>query len=73
MAQQTIAFKVTMTIDLPEGDTEVTQAERDNMVERIANYITEYGITSDSYEGGLASDLVKGGFIPTLIIDEVPV
>lgn len=71
MATQTIAFKVTMTIDLPEGDTEVTQVEKDNIAERIQSYLIENGTTSDEYEGMLAGKFEKCRFWPELSIDEI--
>ena len=73
MAKQTIAFKITMAIELPEGDTEVTQVEKDNIAERIQSYLIENGTTSDEYEGHLAGEFANGRFWPELSIDELPV
>ena len=72
MATKDIAILVKMTIELPEGDTEITQQEQDNICAKIFESIKENGVTSDEYEGHLAGEFIKGDYIPQLEVDVVP-
>jgi len=73
MATKEIAILVKMNINLPEGDTEITRAEQENICNKIYASITDLGATSDEYEGHLAGEFIKGGgYNPELEVNVVP-
>jgi len=61
-----------MNIDLPEGDTEITEKEKCAIINRIHGYLTSIGTTSDDYEGSLAGSITELGSEFELIVTEYP-
>ena len=72
MAKANLKIIIDMNINLPEGDAEITQAEKNAICDRIYGYLKEIGTTSDDYEGCLAGEFVEGGYSPELTITEYP-
>ena len=70
----TANFKVIidMNIDLPEGDTEITEKEKCAILDRIHGYLTNIGTTSDEYEGCLAGSITPLGSEYELVVTEYP-
>ena len=70
----TANFKVIidMNIDLPEGDTEITEKEKCAILDRIHGYLTNIGTTSDEYDGCLAGSITDLGSEFELTVTEYP-
>jgi len=71
MAKASLKLLVKMNIDLPEGDTEITEKEKCALINRIHYYLTSLGTTSDDYEGGLAGMMTPFGASFDLFVTEV--
>lgn len=68
--KQTLSLSVTMNIDLPEDDCEITEAEKCAIIDRIHGYLTNIGTTSDDYEGALAGEISPLGTQFELLVKE---
>ena len=71
MAKETLKLMIDMNINLPEGDTEITEREKCAIIDRIHGYLTQIGTTSDDYEGSLAGSITPLGTEFELSITEV--
>jgi len=72
MANANLKIIIDMNINLPEGDTEITEKEKCAIIDRIYGYLKNIGTTSDDYEGCLAGEFVDGDYSPELTITEYP-
>ena len=71
MAKENLKLMIDMNINLPEGDTEITEREKCAIIDRIHGYLTQIGTTSDDYEGSLAGSITPLGTEFELSITEV--
>ena len=71
MAKANLKLMIDMNIELPEGDTEITEREKCAIIDRIHGYLTDIGTTSDDYEGSLASSITPLGPEFDLSVTEV--
>ena len=72
MTKANLKIIIDMNIDLPEGDTEITEKEKCAIIDRIHGYLTNIGTTSDDYEGCLAGDITDLGSEYELTVTEYP-
>jgi hypothetical protein len=72
MATANFKVIIDMNIDLPEGDTEITEKEKCAILDRIYDYLTNIGTTSDDYEGCLAGSITPLGTEYELSVTEYP-
>ena len=72
MAKANLKIIIDMNIDLPEGDTEITEREKCAILDRIHGYLTNIGTTSDEYEGCLAGSITPLGSEYELVVTEYP-
>jgi hypothetical protein len=72
MATANFKVIIDMNIDLPEGDTEITEKEKCAILDRIHGYLTNIGTTSDDYEGCLAGTITDLGSEYELVVTEYP-
>lgn len=61
---------IDMDINLPEGDTEISEKEKKAICDRIYGYLRDIGTTSDDYEGCLAGQFIEGDYLPELVVEE---
>jgi len=71
MAKANLKLMIDMNIELPEGDTEITEREKCAIIDRIHSYLTDIGTTSDDYEGSLAGSITPLGTEFELSVTEV--
>lgn len=72
MAKANLKIIIDMNIDLPEGDTEITEKEKCAILDRIHGYLTDIGTTSDDYDGCLAGAITPLGSEFELVVTEYP-
>ena len=72
MAKANLKIIIDMNIDLPEGDTEITEKEKCAIIDRIHGYLTDIGTTSDDYDGCLAGAITPLGSEFELVVTEYP-
>ena len=72
MAKANLKIIIDMNIDLPEGDTEITEKEKCAILDRIHGYLTDIGTTSDDYDGCLAGTITPLGSEFELVVTEYP-
>ena len=72
MANANLKILIDMNINLPEGDTEITENEKCAIIDRIHHYLTHIGTTSDDYEGSLAGSITELGSEFELNVTEYP-
>lgn len=72
MAKANFKLIIDMNIDLPEGDTEITEKEKCAIIDRVHRYLTEIGTTSDNYDGCLAGEITPLGSEFELVVTEYP-
>jgi len=72
MATANFKVIIDMNIELPEGDTEITEKEKCAILDRIHGYLTDIGTTSDDYEGCLAGSITPLGSEFELVVTEYP-
>lgn len=68
-----ISFVVDMEIVLPDGETKVSQKEKNAIAHKIFDYLTQIGTTSDSYEGHLKGELKNGEWKYALSVVDKPI
>ena len=72
MAKANLKIIIDMNIDLPEGDTEITEKEKCAIIDRIHGYLTNIGTTSEDYDGCLAATITPLGLEFELVVTEYP-
>jgi hypothetical protein len=70
MATANFKIIIDMNINLPEGDTEITEKEKCAIIDRIHGYLTNIGTTSDDYDGCLAGSITELGSEFELLVAE---
>jgi hypothetical protein len=71
MAKAKLKLLIDMNIELPEGDTEITEKEKCAIIDRIHEFLAN-GTTSEDYEGHLCFNSIDRVCDPELLITEVP-
>jgi hypothetical protein len=72
MAKANLKIIIDMNIDLPDGDTEITEKEKCAIIDRIHGYLTNIGTTSEDYDGCLAGTITPLGSEFELVVTEYP-
>ena len=72
MAKANLKIIIDMNIDLPDGDTEITEKEKCAIIDRIHGYLTNIGTTSEDYDGCLAATITPLGLEFELVVTEYP-
>lgn len=68
--KQTLNLSISMNIEIPDDDIEITEAEKCAIIDRIHGYLTGIGTTSDDYEGSLAGEISPLGTQFELLVKE---